>query len=153
MNVSPTSSSAPTPQRPAQTPEEAAEQFESVLVRQFVEVMTKDLFDGEGEGMVSGQADLQRDTLTDVLTSHLVEDGAFGIAEMMREQWAARGQTAPEPTDAPPAGGSPERTADGARLEAMTMDEALRQFAPAQGRPVSIDTSSDGPDGTPSDRR
>ena len=137
--VSSTSSAAAGgPERPARSPEEAARQFEAVLVRQFVEVMTKNLFDGEAEGMMTGQADLQRDTLTDVLTGHLVESGAFGIADLMERQWAAQ-QTAPEPArpasgDAPPAG-APGRP--------LSMDEALRMFAPAQGRPVSIDTSLD----------
>ena len=105
--------------------------------------MTKDLFDGEAEGMISGQADLQRDTLTDVLTRHLVGSGAFGIADLMTEQWADQGRTAPAPLPAPAeAGGgdAPPAVRDAAPAP-MSMDEALRLFAPAQGRPGSIDTS------------
>lgn len=76
----------------AQSPDEAARQFEAVLVRQFVEVMTKDLFQSDEEGMMTGQADLQRDTLTDTLTDHLVDAGTFGIAELLTAQWERTGR-------------------------------------------------------------
>ncbi|WP_412069088.1 hypothetical protein [Rubrivirga sp. IMCC43871] len=76
----------------AKSPDEAARQFESVLVRQFVEVMTKDLFQSDQEGMMTGQADLQRDTLTDTLTDHLVDAGTFGIAELLTAQWERTGR-------------------------------------------------------------
>lgn len=78
---------------PARAPEEAARQFEAVLVRQFVDVMTRDLFKASGDGaMAAGQADLQRDTLTNVLTDHLVESGTFGIADLLMRQWARTGR-------------------------------------------------------------
>ncbi|MEO0559223.1 MAG: peptidoglycan hydrolase [Bacteroidota bacterium] len=89
--VSPLTASV-APPRDASSPEEAARQFESLLVRQFVEVMTKDLFDTEAESMLTGQADLQRDTLTDTLTEHLVESGTFGVAELMIQQWKDAGR-------------------------------------------------------------
>ena len=114
------------PPRDASSPEEAARQFEAVLVRQFVEVMTKDLFDTEAEGMLTGQADLQRDTLTDTLTDHLVESGTFGVAELMIQQWKESGRI---PPDAPPEPVIPE-------------DPAFRALA-AQGRPPFIDNPSD----------
>lgn len=117
-----TASGAPPPtadSTPAD-PEAAAAQFEAVLVRQFVEVMTRDLFDGESEGMLTGQADLQRDTLTDALTDHLVESGTLGIADLLLAQWGRAGRL--------PASASPE-----AAPPTMTMDEALRRYAPAQG--------------------
>jgi Rod binding domain-containing protein len=72
------------------TEAEAAEQFETVLVRQFVQVMTKDLFQsslaGEG-GVGGGQADMQRDVLTDALTDHLVESGALQLSDLLLRQW------------------------------------------------------------------
>lgn len=130
--ISPTTSSplaAAGPGRAAEDPAEAARQFEAVLVRQFVEVMTKDLFQSEEGGMLTGQADLQRDTLTDTLTDHLVEGGTFGIADLMIAQWERAGRI---PTEASGA------AAEGAR-PATTTDEALRRYRPAQGLPLSID--------------
>lgn len=124
-------------------PDEAARQFEAVLVRQFVEVMTKDLFQSEEGGMLTGQADLQRDTLTDTLTDHLVESGTFGIADLMVAQWERAGRVPTEPPEgdaaAPPTPStSPERPA-------LTMDEALRRYQPAQGPSVSIDPTDSQP--------
>jgi flagellar protein FlgJ len=119
-----TSSTAPP--RDARSPEEAARQFEAVLVRQFVEVMTKDLFDSESEGMLTGQADLQRDTLTDTLTDHLVESGTFGIAELMIQQWKKLGRIAP-----------------GATEEPLFSDPSALTALSAQGRPPFIDNPSD----------
>ncbi len=108
MSPLPPTSSARPPAgaaRPAEDPAEAARQFEAVLVRQFVEVMTKDLFQGEEGGLLSGQADLQRDTLTDTLADHLVDSGTFGIADLLMQQWDRAGRLPPagEPTplDAP----------------------------------------------------
>ena len=95
--------------RTAETPEEAARQFEAVLVRQFVEVLTRDLFKSEAGGMLTGQADLQRDTITDVLTDTLVDSGSFGVADLMTQQWTRAGRmvdpsgtgSAAAPGDAP----------------------------------------------------
>jgi len=112
--------------RPAEDPAEAARQFESVLVRQFVEVMTKDLFQGGEEGMLTGQADLQRDTLTDTLTEHLVDNGTFGIADLLMAQWERAGRVPAEPTAAPAEAG-PRR--------AMSMDDALRLYQPTPPQP------------------
>ena len=142
---------------PAESPEEAARQFEAVLVRQFVEVMTKDLFDGEGEGGLTGQADLQRETLTDTLTSHLVESGTFGVADLMIAQWKRSGRIPSDPPEATPAE-APLGTPSAARRPLataldgrppMTLEEALRlhplseSTAPAQGRPRSSDHPQD----------
>jgi len=117
----------------ASSPEEAARQFESVLVRQFVEVMTKDLFDSESEGMLTGQADLQRDTLTDTLTDHLVESGTFGVAELMIQQWRDAGriptEADPQPTTAP----SQVDVASSSPFNTLS----------TQGRPPFIDNPSD----------
>ncbi len=84
--------------------EETASQFEEVLARQFVQVMTKNLFEqnlaGEdGPGWMSGQADIQRDVLTDVLTKHLVEQGGLGLSEMLVRQWQTRNQEQDPPVE------------------------------------------------------
>ena len=131
VNLPTSMASSSTPSTPAD-PEAAAAQFEAVLVRQFVEVMTKDLFDGEGEGMLTGQADLQRDTLTDALTDHLVEAGTLGIADLLLAQWERGGRLpASEPDAAPPApeAGADRPLATPPRLT-MTMEDALRRHAP-----------------------
>ena len=81
---------SPTADKP-RTQAEAAEQFEAVLVRQFVQAMTKDLFkqslSGEG-GMASGHVDTQRDVLTDALTDHLVGSGALSLSDLLLRQWS-----------------------------------------------------------------
>lgn len=71
--------------------EEAAREFESVLVKQFVQVMTKDLFksiDDDASAAVGAYGDIQRDALTDVLTEHLVESGTFKLQDLLLRQWA-----------------------------------------------------------------
>lgn len=121
-------------------PESAARQFESVLVRQFVEVMTKDLFQGE-EGMMTGQADLQRDTLTDTLAEHLVESGTFGIADLLLAQWDRQGRIdAPTEPAAPRPGRSESRPSDEqSPRRVLHMDDALRLYPSAQAPPAPID--------------
>ena len=86
------------------TKEEAARQFESVLVRQFVEIMTKNMFDAplsgkDGPGWMNSQRDTQRDMMTDVLTDHLVDTGALQLSDLLLRKWDA---------DAPP----PEKAAE-----------------------------------------
>ncbi len=100
-SIQPTPLSADT-QRGAKTPEEAARQFEAILVRQFVKAMTDGLFKGslsgdEGPGWMKGQQDAQRDVMTDVLTEHLVESGAFRISDLLLRQWQ-RGPAQDPPT-------------------------------------------------------
>ena len=80
------------PRPRAKTPEEAARQFETILVRQFVTVMTDGLFKAslsgdDGPGWMKGQQDTQRDIMTDVLTEHLVESGALRISDLLLRQW------------------------------------------------------------------
>ncbi len=93
------------PSRPSQA-DAAASQFEEVLVKQFVTTMTKELFEPMegGPGWMGSQADLQREALADVLTSHLVESGALRVGDLVRRQWApdvTPEQKAPLPVDAP----------------------------------------------------
>ena len=157
MTIRPAPSVAAPPSRDAQSPEEAARQFESVLVRQFVEVMTKDLFQGGEDGMLTGQADLQRDTLTDTLAEHLVESGTFGIADLLMKQWAQQGRvpSAAPTASAPPADPTARAGRGGgeaapAASRALSMDDALRLYPPAKARPLSIDHSpSPSPDTAP----
>ena len=95
---------APTGGRPgdrAKTKEEAAKQFEEVLVRQFVRTMTDQLFKTqlsgeESAGWMKSQGDAQRDVLTDVLTEHLSESGALGLSDLLLRQWTSGGAAEPE---------------------------------------------------------
>ncbi len=80
------------PRHRAKTPEEAARQFETILVRQFVKTMTDGLFKAslsgdDGPGWMKGQQDTQRDIMTNVLTEHLVESGALRISDLLLRQW------------------------------------------------------------------
>lgn len=100
------------PARPSQA-DAAAHQFEEVLVKQFVQTMTKELFEPMegGPGWMGSQADLQREALADVLTSHLVESGALRVGDLVRRQWSPEvtpTEKAPLPIDAP----IPARTFD-----------------------------------------
>lgn len=75
---------------------EAAREFESVLVRQFVSEMTKDIFSDslageDGPGWMNSQKEQQRDQLTDMLTDHLVEAGAFKLDDLLLRQWKRAG--------------------------------------------------------------
>ena len=98
--------------RKADSPEEAARQFEAVLVRQFVQVMTDGLFEdnlaGEGgPGWMKSQQDTQREVMTDVLTQHLVESRSFRIADLLMKRWQPAGAV-PEATPEAPAEASAE---------------------------------------------
>ncbi len=74
------------------TLEEAAEQFEKVLIRHFVEVMTDDLFKAsfsgkEGPQWMDSQRDTQRDVLTDVLVEHLGKADVLDFSELLLQKW------------------------------------------------------------------
>lgn len=83
----------------AKTPEEAAKQFEAVLVRQFVDTMTESLFQSESGGAMKTQADAQRDALATALTDELVESGALRFRDLLLRQWGKDG-LADAPADA-----------------------------------------------------
>ncbi|MFQ5572114.1 MAG: hypothetical protein ACE5G0_20750 [Rhodothermales bacterium] len=93
-------------QRRARTPEEAARQFEEILVRQLVESMTDGMFESnlsgeDGPGWVKSQGEAQQDVFTDVLTQRLVESGVFKISDLLLRQWTKQvpesEQAAPKP--------------------------------------------------------
>ena len=97
----------PDPKDRPETPEEAAEQFEQMLVKQFVDGMTKGLYKStlsgeDGPSWMKGQRDAQRDVLTDVLTDHLVEAEVLGIRERMLKQWSSGDAAAEDAPDTPP---------------------------------------------------
>lgn len=98
------------------TPQEAATQFEEVLVRQFVKVMTKDMFSnslaGEGGGnWMQGQRDRQRDVLTDMITDRIVEADTLEISETLANEWGETGSMTDGSDSAPPTQGEPHPTA------------------------------------------
>ncbi len=85
-----------TEHRTQNTPEEAAKSFEKVLVQQFVNVMTEQMFKSnlsgeDGPAWMKSQNDTQRQVLTDVLTDHLVDNGTFNISDIMLTQWQNKG--------------------------------------------------------------
>lgn len=82
--------------------EEAATEFERVLVKQFVQTMTKDLFadtlaGSDGPSWMGAYGDLQRDALTDVLTDHLVASGSMRLRDFLLRQWGHSGIEAASP--------------------------------------------------------
>ena len=87
-----------------ETPKEAAEQFEQLLVRQFVDVMTEDMYSssmaGEGGGnWMSSQRDRQRDVMTDMITEKLAEGGDLQIAETLLRSWGIESPDADKPSE------------------------------------------------------
>jgi len=75
-----------------ESPEEAAEQFEKLLVRQFVDVMTEDMYSSSlagdgGKNWMSSQRDRQRDVMTNMMTEKLAEAGDLQIAETLLQSW------------------------------------------------------------------
>ena len=93
--------------RQPHTPEEAAQQFEEILLRQFVQVLTRNLFresltGNEAPGWLGSYRDTQRDVLTDVLARHLAEQGRLGIAELLLRQWRQAGSLSDNEPEAKP---------------------------------------------------
>jgi flagellar protein FlgJ len=79
-------------QRRTQTPEEAARQFEEILVRQFVGELTKGLFEqglsgDDGPGWIQSQSQIQRDALNDTLTKYFVDSGTLKLSDHLLRQW------------------------------------------------------------------
>lgn len=79
-------------QRKTRTPEEAARQFEEILVRQYVGELTKGLFEeglsgDDGPGWIQSQSQIQRDALTDTLTKYFVESGTLKLSDHLLRQW------------------------------------------------------------------
>ncbi len=103
---------------PPETPREAAEQFEHALVRQFVQVMTKDLFSqshaGQGGGnWMESQRGRQRDLMTDMIANRLADAETLDVAETLIRKWgggsanaAASSSAAPSAPPAPDASGT-----------------------------------------------
>ncbi len=99
---------------PPDTLKEAASKFEEVLVRQFVEVMTKDMFSsshaGKGGGnWMQSQRDRQRDLMTDMIADRLANADTLKISEKLAQDWgiAGPGAGAAPSTTTPADPGSP----------------------------------------------
>lgn len=106
------------------TPKEAAAQFEEVLVRQFVKVMTKDMFSnslaGEGGGnWMQGQRDRQRDVLTDMITERIVEADTLQVSETLANEWGEAEATSDGSDSPPPIQGEPPPTAPSETTDAQ----------------------------------
>lgn len=73
--------------------EEAARQFERVLVKQLVSTMTNELFKeslagDDAPSWMGAYGDIQRDSMTDILADHLVDSGALRLRDLLMRQWA-----------------------------------------------------------------
>lgn len=93
------------------TPKEAAEQFEQILLKQFVDVMTKGMFKttlsgDKGPGWMKSQRNTQRDMMADILSNHLAKSGAINLSEHLMQEWNA----APGRDAAPMTSGAASRT-------------------------------------------
>lgn len=109
----PLPSGRPGQERTPETLEEAARQFEKILVDQFVEVMTKDLHQStlsgdDGPAWMGSQRDAQRDMMTDVLSSHLVDAGSLRLSDLLLRQWKQAGPAQPSADDGDPAATNPD---------------------------------------------
>lgn len=87
--------------RPAD-PREAAEQFERILVKQMVETMTKNIFEGGLAGddapqWLGAYNDMQSDVLATELADQMTRNGKLGIAELLMKQWARQAEAAGAP--------------------------------------------------------
>lgn len=85
--------SAIDPKQSAPAPaEDAAREFERILVGQLVRAMTDSLFresiGGEdGPRWMEGYAETQREVLNDALASHLIKSGTVRLSDLMLRQW------------------------------------------------------------------
>ncbi len=82
----------PQERRKPNSPEEAARQFEEVLIKQMVQSMTKNLFDSSITGddapqWMAAYGDMQSDVLSTELAKQLGGSGKLGIAELLLKQW------------------------------------------------------------------
>ena len=131
-----------TPRDPS-TPEEAAEQFEAVLVRQFVATMTKGLFQSESSGAGTAQTDAQRDAMTTALTDELVESGALRFRDLLLRQWGqdTGGAASGGAGDVGPAG--PPRPARAPSLPGGAVPDRVEMVGPRSAAPTSADAHFD----------
>src|SRR5690625_7234857 len=71
--------------------EEAARQFERVLVKQLVSSMTEELFNealagDDAPAWVGADGDMQRDSMTDILADNLVDSAALHQRDLIMRQ-------------------------------------------------------------------
>jgi Rod binding domain-containing protein len=88
-----------------ETLKEAATQFEKVLVRQFVDVMTEDMYSsslagGDGKNWMSSQRDRQRKVMTNMITDQLTEAGNLQISETLMQSWGKDASPEADDTEA-----------------------------------------------------
>lgn len=97
----------PQESRKPNSPEEAARQFEEVLIKQMVQSMTKNLFDSSITGddapqWMAAYGDMQSDVLSTELSKQLGDSGKLGIAELLLKQWQRTGEVEADPDGAQP---------------------------------------------------
>lgn len=91
-----TAADSPDRTRQIQNPEEAAKQFEKILLKQFVREMTGNLMQSplsgeDGPGWMETQRSHQQDAFGDMLAEELAESESFNISKLLIEQWREGG--------------------------------------------------------------
>ncbi len=69
---------------------EVAEQFEAILLRQFLSEATKPMLN-QNEGMNPAQKSIYQDMITNTLADTMSQSGEFGLAQAFRRQLLLRG--------------------------------------------------------------
>lgn len=92
----PTASDAPRDGQQIKNPEEAAKQFEQILLKQFVREMTSELMQSplsgeDGPGWMATQRGHQQDAFGDMLATQLAESESFNISKLLIDQWREGG--------------------------------------------------------------
>ena len=77
-------------------PQEAAEQFEKLLLKQMVSVMTEDLMQsplsGEsGPGWMNTQRSHHQSAFSDMLANELAKSSSFNLSEVLMRRWEEGG--------------------------------------------------------------
>ena len=73
---------------------EVAQQFEAILLRQFLNEATKPMF-GQSEGMNPAQKSIYQDMITNTLADTISQTGEFGLAQAFRQQLMPRNLVEP----------------------------------------------------------
>ena len=74
---------------------EVAQQFEAILLRQFLSEATKPML-SQSEGMNPAQKSIYQDMITNTLADTISHTGEFGLAQAFRQQLMPRNLVEPE---------------------------------------------------------
>ncbi|WP_263810189.1 MULTISPECIES: hypothetical protein [Salinibacter] len=128
---------------PPETPKEAAEQFEKVLVRQFVDVMTEGMYSsslaGDGDkNWMGSQRDRQRRVLTGMISKKIAEGDNLQISETLMRSW---GTDATAEAEEAPQENAPQKDAPAPAAP----EDAIPKFVDPLPAPAAPSTPTDRP--------